>query len=86
MSGIDTERLAAWASETRRIGFERRDWRVVRRLGGVTVGLLAGGLAADLTEAPRAVKLSCWIGAALSGAAMLVWMYDRRRFVKTPDL
>jgi len=86
MSGFDPERLATWAAETRRIGFERRNWRVVRRLGGVTVGLLAGGLAADLTDTPPAVKLGCWTGAALSGAAMLVWMYDRRRFVRTPKL
>jgi hypothetical protein len=78
---VDREQLTTWTAETRRVGYERRDWPTVRRLGGLCVGLLASGLIADLTKAPRAFRIGCRAGAGISGAAMLVWMYDRRRFV-----
>lgn len=85
MRRADEERLAAWTAETRRIGFVRRNWRVVRYQAGLCVGLLLAGLAADLAGLPPILTTACWIGAAISGVAMLVWMFDRRRFVSSKN-
>ena len=78
------ERLAAWASDTRRVGFERRNWPVVRRLAALCAGLLLAGLATYLLGYAPALAAACWIAAAVTGAVMLVWFFDPRRFRARP--
>jgi len=80
MSGPSKEQLAAWTADTKRIGFARRNWPVVRRLAAVTVALLLAGLTAGLLNYPPALTAACWIAATIAGTAMLVWFFDPRRF------
>lgn len=80
MNGPSQEELAAWTAETRRVGFKRRNWSVVRRLAVLAVTLLLAGLAASLLDYPPALAAACWVAGAVAGAAMLVWFFDRRRF------
>ena len=72
MGGPSKEQLAAWTAETRRVGFKRRNWPVVRRLAALCTGLLLAGLAARL------------LGYAPAGAVMLIWFFDPRRFRARP--
>ena len=78
------DQLAAWAADTRRVGFERRDWRRVRRLAAICVILLLVGLAAYFLGYPPALAIACWAGASIAGVAMLVWFRDPRRFRARP--
>lgn len=84
MSGPDEEQLAAWMSDIRRVGFKRRNWPVVRRLGVLSAGLLLAGGLADLLDYPPALAASCWVAGAAAGTAMLVWFLDPRRFKARP--
>jgi hypothetical protein len=84
MTGPTKEQLAAWTADTRRVRFERRNWSVARRLAVLCAGLLLAGLAASLLDYPPALAISCWIAAAVAGAAMLVWFFDSRRFKARP--
>ena len=60
MSGPSKEQLAAWTADTKRVGFARRNWPVVRRLAGLTVALLLAGLAASLLDYPSVLRLAGW--------------------------
>ncbi|MGW8192615.1 hypothetical protein [Sphingomonas sp. ABOLH] len=84
MSGSRDEQLAAWTAETRRVGFKRRNWPVVRRLAALCAGLLLAGLAARLLGYAPALAAICWVAAAVTGAIMLIWFFDRRRFRARP--
>ena len=84
MSGPSKEQLAAWTAETRRVEFERRNWPVVRRLAALCAGLLLAGLAARLLGYAPALAAACWIAAAVTGAVMLIWFFDPRRFRARP--
>jgi hypothetical protein len=84
MSGPTPEQLAAWASDTRRVRFARRNWPVVRRLAATCAALLLAGLAASLLDYPSALTIACWIAAAVAGTAMLIWFFDPRRFKPRP--
>lgn len=84
MDGPTKEQLAAWAADTRRVRFERRNWPVVRRLAMLCAGLLLAGLAANLLNFPSVLAVACWVVAAVTGAAMLVWFFDPRRFKPRP--
>ena len=78
------EQLAAWTAETRRVGFKRRNWPVVRLLAALCTGLLLAGLAARLLGYAPALAAACWIAAAVTGAVMLIWFFDPRRFRARP--
>jgi len=78
------EQLAAWTAETKSVGFRPRNWPVVRWLAALAVALLLAGLAASLLDYPPALAAACWVAAAIAGAAMLVWFFDRRRFKSRP--
>ncbi len=84
MGRPDEQQLAAWTADTRRIGFERRNWPVVRRLAALCAGLLLAGLAADLLGYPPTLAAVCWVAGAVAGTAMLVWFFDPRRFKARP--
>ncbi len=85
MALTTAEGLADWAAGTARAGFRRRNWPVVRRLAAATVTLLLAGLLAEYFAGSPGLAVACWAGAAVTGAAMLVWFVDRRRFVeRTP--
>jgi hypothetical protein len=84
MGRLDEKRLAAWAADTRRVRFERRNWPVVRRLAALCATLLLAGLAASLLDYPAALVAACWIAAAATGAVTLVWFFDPRRFKARP--
>ncbi len=84
MRGPTEEQLAAWAADTRRVGFRRRNWPVVRRLAALCTGLLLAGLAIRLLGYAPAVAAACWIAAAVAGAVMLIWFFDPRRFRARP--
>lgn len=84
MRGPSKEQLAAWTTETKRVGFEQRNWSVVRRLAALAVVLLLAGLAASLLNYPPALTAACWVAAAVAGAAMLIWSYNPRRFKPRP--
>ena len=71
-------------AETRRGGFRRRNWPVVRSLAAVSAGLLLASLAAELLLGSRELTIVSTVGAALSGAAMLVYFLDQRLFVERP--
>ncbi len=75
------EIIAEWAAQNRRTWVRRRDWRGANRLATLCVVLLFSGLAADLLLGASRAATLCWIGAAASGAAMLVRFYDRRYFI-----
>lgn len=75
------EQLAGWAAGTRRSGFQRRNWLVVRRLAAVTAVLMLASLPAEFALGSRTLTVACWMGAALAGAAMFAWLRDSRRFV-----
>ncbi|MBZ6383778.1 hypothetical protein [Sphingomonas sanguinis] len=79
------EQLAAWTTETRRVGFKRRNWPVVRRLAALCTGLLLAGLAARLQGYAPVLAAACWITAAVAGAVMLIWFFDPRRFRARPS-
>ena len=81
MSGSSKEQLAAWMADTRRVGFKRRNWPVVRRLAALCTGLLLAGLAIRLLGYAPA----CWIAAVVIGAVMLIWFFDPRRFRARPS-
>ena len=85
MSGPREEQLAAWAADTRRVGFKRRNWPVVRRLAALCTGLLLVGLAARPLGYAPALAAACWIAAAVTGAVMLIWFFDPRRFRAQPS-
>jgi hypothetical protein len=78
------EQLAAWTAETRRVGFKRRNWLIVRRLAALCAGLLLAGLAARLLGYAPALAATCWVAAAVIGAVMLIWFFDPRRFRVRP--
>jgi hypothetical protein len=84
MNGPTKERLAAWTADTRRVRFERRNWPVVRRLAVLCAGLLLAGLASSLLDYPFVLVAACWVAAAFTGAAMLGWFFDPRRFKPRP--
>lgn len=84
MERTTDQRLAAWADETRRDGFRRRNWPVVRRLALVSIGLLLTSLVADLLLGSRELTMASLVGAGLSGAAMLAYFLDQRLFVQRP--
>ena len=85
MALTTAEGLTDWAAGTARAGFRRRNWPVVRRLAAATVTLLLVGLPAEHVAGSPGLATACWAGAAVTGAAMLVWFVDRRRFVeRTP--
>lgn len=84
MGGPTEEQLAAWAADTRRVGFERRNWPVVRRLAALCTGLLLAGLATHLLGYASALTAVCWIAGAVTGAVMLIWFFDPRRFRARP--
>ena len=84
MSGPTQEQLEAWAAETRRVRFERRNWPVVRRLAAACAALLLAGLAASLLDYPSALATACWIAAAVAATGMLVWFFNPRRFKPRP--
>lgn len=84
MSRSREEQLAAWTAETRRVGFDRRNWPVVRRLAALCTGLLLAGLAVRLLGYAPALAAACWIAAAFTGAVMLIWFFDARRFRARP--
>lgn len=84
MSGSREEQLAAWAADTKRIGFERRNWPVVRRLAALCTGLQLAGLTIRLLGYAPALAAVCWIAAAVTGAIMLIWYFNPRRFRKRP--
>ena len=84
MERTTDERLAAWMAETRRDGFRRRNWPVVRLLAVVSAGLLLGSLAAEFLIGSRELAVAACAGAALSGAAMLAYFLDQRLFVERP--
>ena len=84
MSGSRDEQLAAWTAETRRVGFKRRNWPVVRRLAALCTGLLLAGLATRLLGGAPVLATVCWIAAAITGAIMLIWFFDPRRFRARP--
>lgn len=80
------DELATWAAGTRQVGYERRNWPVVRRLAAACVILLLVGLAAHLLDLSIALVVVCGAGAAVTGVAMLVWFLDPRRFrIRPPD-
>ena len=86
MSGPSKEQLEAWAADTRRVRFERRNWPVVRRSAALFVTLLLAGLTASLLDYPPALAAACWVAAAVTGTAILVWFLDPRRFKsRSPD-
>lgn len=78
------EHLAAWTAKTRRVGFKRRNWPVVRRLAALCAGLLLAGLAARLLGYAPALSAACWIAAAVTAAVMLIWFFDPHRFRTRP--
>lgn len=84
MNGPSKEQLAAWTTETKRVGFRQRNWSVVRRLAALAVTLLLAGLAASLLDYPPALAAACWVAATVAGAGMLVWFFDPRRFKPRP--
>ncbi len=84
MNGPSKEQLAAWTAETKRVRFEQRNWSVVRWLAALTLTLLLAGLAVSLLNYPPAVAAACWVAATVTGAAMLVWCFDPRRFKPRP--
>ena len=85
MALTTAERLTDWAAGTARAGFRRRNWPVVRRLAAATVTFLLVGLRSEYLPGLSGLAVACWAGAAVTGAAMLVWFVDRRRFVeRTP--
>lgn len=84
MSGPSKERLAAWAADTKRVGFERRNWAVVRWLAALFVVLLLAGLTVSLLDYPPALAAACWGAATVAGTAMLGWSYNPRRFKPRP--
>lgn len=84
MSGPSKEQLAAWTAKTRRVGFKRRNWPVVRRLAVMCIGLLLAGLATRLLGYAPALAAACWIAATVTGAVMLIWFLDPRRFRARP--
>jgi len=87
MALTTAEGLTDWAAGTARAGFRRRNWPVVRRLAAATVTLLLVGLRSEYVAGPPGLATVCWVGAAVAGTAMLVWFFDRRRFVEqTPAL
>lgn len=80
------DELATWAADTRQVSYERRNWRVVRRLAAICVILLLVGLAAHLLDLSVALVAICGAGAAVAGVTMLVWFLDPRRFrIRSPD-
>jgi len=84
MRGPSKEQLAAWTAETKRVGFRQRNWSVVRWLAALAVALLLTGLAASLLDYSPALAAACWVAAAITGVAMLVWFFDPRRFRRRP--
>lgn len=84
MSGPSKEQLAAWTAKTRQVRFERRNWPVVRRLATLCTGLLLAGLATRLLGYAPALAAACWVAAAVTGAVMLIWFFDPRRFRARP--
>lgn len=84
MSGPSKEQLVAWTAETKRAGFRRRNWPVVRWLAALAVALSLAGLAANLLDYPPALTAVCWVAATVTGAAMLVWCFDPCRFKPRP--
>ena len=85
MSGSREEQLAAWTAKTKRVGFRQRNWSVVRWLAALTVTLLLAGLAVSLLDYPPALAAACWVAAAVTGAVMLIWFFDPRRFRARPS-
>lgn len=80
------DELATWAAGTRQVGYERRNWPMIRRLAATCVILLLVGLAAHLLDLSIALVVVCGAGAAVTGVAMLVWFLDPRRFrIRPPD-
>jgi hypothetical protein len=84
MERTTDERLEAWMAETRRDGFRRRNWPVVRSLAAVAIGLLLASLVAELLLGSSELAVAACAGAALSGAAMLAYFLDQRLFVERP--
>ncbi|MDJ0278306.1 hypothetical protein QLH51_16025 [Sphingomonas sp. 2R-10] len=72
MRGPSKEQLAAWTAETKRVGFEQRNWSVVHWLAALIVTPLLAGLAASLLNYPPALAAACWVAAAVAGTAMPV--------------
>lgn len=75
-----------WVSELRRnmrqTTIYHRDWRVVRRLAAVTSVLLAASLPAEFQLGSSWLMWTCYSGAAVAGAAMLRYYYDKRVFIR----
>ena len=80
---LDDE-VAAWSAETRRIKFPRRDWKTVRRLAVVTVGLLLGSLVLGNALGLHDLATVCLTGGGLFGAAFLAWFRLPRLYVELP--
>lgn len=70
----------------RRQPLRGRDWPRVRSLAAITAALLVGGLMLEYWLGfPRLATVS-YLGAAATGALMLVYGYDRRLFVMKPPV
>ena len=86
MRGPLQDELATWAAGTRQVGYERRNWPVVRRLAAICVILLLFGLAAHLLDLSIALVVVCGAGAAVVSVTMLIWFLNPRRFrIRPPD-
>ena len=86
MRGPLHDELATWAVGTRQVGYERRNWPVVRRLAAICVILLLFGLAAHLLDLSIALVVVCGAGAAVVSVTMLIWFLNPRRFrIRPPD-
>ena len=81
MTTTTDKQLADWLAGTKLMGFRRRNWPVMRRLGAVTAALLLVSLPAEFALGSHDMAAACWIGAAATGAEMFAWLFDRRLFV-----
>lgn len=81
MRRTEEQRRAEWATTSRQAGLQRRDWRTVRRLAGLTVVLMVAGLLAKFAFGSGMVATACGLGAGAAGVAMLVWFRNTRLFV-----
>lgn len=84
MRQTSEKRKAAWRADARQAGYRRRNWPMIRWLGGLAAFLLLAGLLTELFLGSRTLAIACWIGAAVATMTLLCWFFDRRLFVQRP--